>query len=96
MTVTLLERIQGRSASKAGPAPQASTIDEFGRAVTYQRVSRPERWVDLREVLPASNDPANLAAAINNTIDRKQMDHDLIIDRNSRLALSRDMSVTGG
>ncbi|MNV58768.1 Cyclic pyranopterin monophosphate synthase [compost metagenome] len=51
---------------------------------------------DLREVIRESNDPAHLAAAIDEAIARKPQGHDFIIDRNNRPAVSRHMSVTGG
>jgi cyclic pyranopterin phosphate synthase len=51
---------------------------------------------DLRGVLRESDEPAHLAAAIDEAIVRKPKGHDFIIDRNNRPAVSRQMSVTGG
>ncbi len=51
---------------------------------------------DLRGVLRATNDPAALAAAIDEAIARKPKGHDFVIDRDNRPAVQRHMSVTGG
>ncbi|MGE7369342.1 GTP 3',8-cyclase MoaA [Neorhizobium sp. NPDC001467] len=51
---------------------------------------------DLRAVLRENDDPAHLAAAIDEAIARKPKGHDFIIDRNNRPAVPRHMSVTGG
>ncbi len=51
---------------------------------------------DLRSVLRASEDDADLYKAIDEAISRKPKGHDFIIDRNNRPAVPRHMSVTGG
>lgn len=52
---------------------------------------------DLRAVLRASSDDADLYAAIDEAISRKPKGHDFIIDRDhDGPAVSRHMSVTGG
>lgn len=51
---------------------------------------------DLRATLRASENPDDLAAAIDEAISRKPKGHDFIIDRNNRPAVPRHMSVTGG
>jgi len=52
---------------------------------------------DLRAPLRASDDDADLQAAIREAITRKPKGHDFIIDRRRRApAVSRHMSVTGG
>ncbi len=52
---------------------------------------------DLRAVLRASEDDADLFAAIDEAISRKPKGHDFVIDRaRNRPAVARHMSVTGG
>jgi GTP 3',8-cyclase len=52
---------------------------------------------DLRSVLRRSSDDAPVADAIDEAISRKPKGHDFVIDRrNSRPAVARHMSVTGG
>jgi GTP 3',8-cyclase len=51
---------------------------------------------DLRAVLRAGADDAQLAAAIAEAISRKPKGHDFMVDRLGRPAVARHMSVTGG